>query len=277
MPSFQGAVYKPSSSGGATLTTTAISSVTASTASSGGDITLAGASSVTARGACWNTSPMPTLASGNFTSDGSGTGSFSSSITGLNAGATYYVRAYATNASSTAYGDEKSFTTSLISIGATYQGGKVAYLLASGDPGYDASTQHGLILTAGDLSSGIKWYNGSNVTTSTSTAFGTGSANTAAIILAQGAGSYAAQLCDDLDQNGYTDWYLPSKDELNKINLSRASIGDGSLTAYYWSSSESSSSMAWQQNFAGTGTGPTTQVQKFKSIAVYKVRAVRSF
>jgi hypothetical protein len=276
LPSYQAVQYK-SSSGGTVLTTTAISSITASTASSGGNITLEGVSPVTDRGVCWSTSAAPVIASGNLTSDGSGTGSFSSSITGLNAGTTYYVRAYATNSAGTSYGTEISFTASSVAIGDTYQGGKIGYVLVSGDPGYDATVQHGLILTAGDLSSGIKWYNGSNVTTSTSTTLGTGNSNTTAIIAAQGAGSYAAQLCADLDQGGYTDWYLPSKDELDKINLNRAAIGDGTLTAYYWSSSEVSSTNAWQQNFAGTSTGSTTQQSKAKSIAIYKVRAVRSF
>ena len=59
---------------------------------------------------CWSTSPNPTVAS-SHTTNGSGTGSFSSSITGLNISTTYYVRAYATTAVGTAYGDEKTFTT----------------------------------------------------------------------------------------------------------------------------------------------------------------------
>jgi uncharacterized protein (TIGR02145 family) len=79
---------------------------------SGGTISSDGGSVVTARGVCWSTSPGPTVALPTKTSNGSGTGSFSSNITGLNAGTTYYVRAYATNGVGTAYGNEVTFTTS---------------------------------------------------------------------------------------------------------------------------------------------------------------------
>lgn len=94
----------------ATLTTNAVTSIANTTATSGGNITNQGSGSVTARGVCWNTSQNPTI-SNSFTTDGTGTGTFSSSITGLTAGTTYYVRAYATNNSGTAYGNQLSFTT----------------------------------------------------------------------------------------------------------------------------------------------------------------------
>ena len=93
-----------------TVTTTAVSSVTSTNASSGGNVTSDGGASVTARGVCWSTSANPTT-SDNKTSDGTGTGSFTSSITGLSPNTTYHVRAYATNTTGTAYGDEQTFTT----------------------------------------------------------------------------------------------------------------------------------------------------------------------
>ena len=93
------------------LTTTAYSNLTTTTASSGGNITSDGGTAVTARGVCWSTSSNPTTSLSTKTSDGTGTGSFPSSITGLTANTTYYVRAYATNTSGTAYGNEISFTT----------------------------------------------------------------------------------------------------------------------------------------------------------------------
>src|SRR4026208_532153 len=94
-----------------TLTTTAISSITSGSALSGGNISADGGASVTARGVCWSSTANPTI-SGSHTTDGSGTGSFTSNISGLTTSTTYYVRAYATNSAGTAYGNEVSFTTS---------------------------------------------------------------------------------------------------------------------------------------------------------------------
>jgi len=93
-----------------TLTTVSISAITGFSAATGGVITSDGNSTITARGVCWSSSPAPTTAD-NTTSDGIGTGSFSSSITGLSQGVTYYVRAYALNSIGTSYGNELSFTT----------------------------------------------------------------------------------------------------------------------------------------------------------------------
>jgi len=80
--------------------TTSASSITAATATSGGNVIYNGGVTVTARGVCWSTSPNPTITDSK-TSDGIGTGTFSSSITGLTASTTYYVRAYATNSKGT--------------------------------------------------------------------------------------------------------------------------------------------------------------------------------
>jgi len=98
-----------------TLTTTSVSNITYTTATSGGNITFEGGT-VTARGVCWSTSSGPTTADSK-TSDGTGTGSFTSSLTGLTYNKTYYVRAYATNSEGTAYGDEKTFSTPVDSWG----------------------------------------------------------------------------------------------------------------------------------------------------------------
>jgi hypothetical protein len=93
-----------------TLTTTAISSITTTTASSGGNITTDGGAIVIARGVCWSTTTNP-IVTGNHTTDGTGIGSFTSSIAGLNSGTIYHVRAYATNSVGTAYGNELILTT----------------------------------------------------------------------------------------------------------------------------------------------------------------------
>lgn len=95
------------------VTTTATTNITSTTASSGGTVTDEGAAPVTAYGVCWGITHSPTVAD-DYTTDGSGTGSFVSDLDGLSSYTTYYVRAYATNSNGTKYGTETSFTTSLV-------------------------------------------------------------------------------------------------------------------------------------------------------------------
>ncbi len=99
-----------------TVTSSSISNITSTTASGGGYVTSTGGATVTARGVCWSTSQNPTV-SNSHTTDGTGTGSFTSNITGLTAGTTYYVRAYATNSVGTSYGAQRSFTTTDVADG----------------------------------------------------------------------------------------------------------------------------------------------------------------
>ncbi len=92
------------------LTTVNVSGITQTGSVSGGNVTSDGGASVTARGACWSNSANPTVA-GSHTTDGTGTGNFTSSLTGLTANTIYYVKAYATNSAGTGYGNEITFTT----------------------------------------------------------------------------------------------------------------------------------------------------------------------
>lgn len=97
-------------SGGPTVETSVISGETETTANGGGEVISDGGSGVTARGLCWGSSALPTILD-DTTLNGSGTGSFTSTITGLTASSTYYVRAYAINSIDTAYGAALQFTT----------------------------------------------------------------------------------------------------------------------------------------------------------------------
>src|SRR5664280_1993486 len=98
------------------ITTTAASAITQTTATCGGNVTSDGGATVTARGVCWSTTTGPTTGLSTKTTDGTGTGIFTSSITALTAGTVYYVRAYATNSAGTSYGTEMDFTTRLGTI-----------------------------------------------------------------------------------------------------------------------------------------------------------------
>jgi hypothetical protein len=99
-----------------------------------------------------------------------------------------------------------------------------------------------------DNSTGVPWYNGTYITTNASST-SDGDVNTVIIVTSQGAGTYAAKLCSDLEAYGYDDWYLPAKDELNAIYDEKDVIG-GFSSAYYWSSTEYNSTDAWGQDFS---------------------------
>jgi len=102
-----------------TVITNAVSNITQTSATCGGHVTSDGNATVTARGVCCSTSSNPTI-NNSHTTNGTGTGSFTSNITGLTSNTTYYVRAYATNTKGTSYGEQKSFTTNGSSGGHEY-------------------------------------------------------------------------------------------------------------------------------------------------------------
>jgi hypothetical protein len=151
-------------------------------------------------------------------------------------------------------------------IGQAYQGGKIAYI--------DATGLHGLIAATADQGAAA-WWNGSYTTTvANGYAIGTGLENTNAIIVSQGnTGSYAAKICRDYRGGGYSDWYLPSFYELNQLYVNKEAVG-GFSTNHYWSSTETSYFVyARNQNF-NNGSQINSNDAKFN---ICDVRAVRSF
>jgi len=149
-------------------------------------------------------------------------------------------------------------------IGQSYGGGIIFYV--------DGTGQHGLIATPSDQSSGTTWWNGMWLTTNaTGSAVGTGQSNTTNIVNAQGAGTYAASICDSLVLNGYTDWYLPSKDEAHLLFLQKNAVGGFLDSAIYWTSTEYDVQNTWYESF--TGGTQTTYGKQYTC----RVRAIRAF
>ena len=268
-----------------TLITTAMSAITSTSATSGGNISNLGSTSVTAKGICYSTSPNPTIANTIVNQTGSTTGAFTSNMVSLTTNTTYYVRAYATNGSGTAYGNEISFTTPL-ALGADYGGGKIIYFLVSGNVGYDANVQHGLIASSVNLSnSNSTW--GCNTSVTTSDNIGTGAANTAAIIASNCAtANTAAKLCDNYTVTvggiTYSDWYLPSKLEMYQVWLNGRSfftnLGDATTVRYATSSQEAGFPDYYWTLFFYTGYSGQYQDALKNTLDQYVgVRAVRSF
>lgn len=152
-----------------------------------------------------------------------------------------------------------------LAIGDTYAGGIVFYLDGTGG---------GLVAAESDQSTGVEWGGHGTTIGTTSTAVGTGANNTTGIVSALGSGIYAAMICNELVLNGFDDWFLPSKDELDLMyeNLHLNGIGGFDEYWLYWSSSEASFINAWAQIF-----GDGSQLDDNKDDGAVHVRAVRAF
>ncbi len=158
---------------------------------------------------------------------------------------TYYIRAYAwENNFDVIYGNEITYETGL-AIGQEHEGGVIAYFFEEGDPGYIAGEQHGIIMAEEALGTDVAWgCEGTSISEATGMEIGTGKSNTEAIVSNCGEADIAAKLCSDLVLNGYSDWYLPSHDELRAIDSNEERI-DGISHGFYFSSSQYSSNQAW--------------------------------
>lgn len=159
-----------------------------------------------------------------------------------------------------------------VAIGDSYGGGIVAYILQEGDPGYDPNVQHGLIAAPSNQADGVEvpWgCYGTFLSGARGNLLGTGNQNTLDILAGCGESSIAARYCADLTLGGYSDWYLPSENELDKLYLNKDTIGG--FVNYFWSSTQRDASDAMLQYF-----GNGNSFYSSKSNTAY-VRAVRSF
>jgi hypothetical protein len=223
------------------ISTNSATAITENSFTSGGIIISEGGCPITAKGICWSTSPNPTT-DNEVTNEGDGIDDFSSSATNLLSNLNYYVRAYVTNSVGTTYGEEIVINTGTpdgLYIGQSYAGGIIFYL--------DDTGEHGLVsadIDQQNINDGGFQYNQCPIGTffETDTIIGSGAQNTTNIISACNTTSNVAYICDNLVLNGYDDWFLPSKDELNLMfqNLRNNGLGNfvsGSCIVTYASSS----------------------------------------
>ena len=226
------------------------------------------------------TSYTATSSPGGLTATVNQAGSGSITVTDLTNFTTYSFTVTATNAigTSAASGVSDPVTPPVLLIGDTYQGGVIFYILKEGDTGYEAGQTQGLIAAPTDLPK-AEWGCMSTNITGTSIAIGTGAANTVKILAGCTTSNIAAERCNSLTIGEYSDWYLPSKDELKEMYVALADSPEKKETykfikGPYWSSSQYNNRNAWRIAFHSGGEGNN---DKQGSNHRYNVRAVRSF
>jgi hypothetical protein len=238
-----GAQYTVSTGLLPSISTNSVTAITENSFTSGGTITSDGGCPIIAKGICWSVSPNPTT-DNEVTNEGGGIDGFSSSVTNLLSNLTYYARAYVTNSVGTTYGEEiviNSAAPNGLYIGQSYAGGIIFYL--------DDTGEHGLVSADIDQQITDDEANQNNQCPmqtffETDTIIGSGAQNTTNIISACNTTTNVAYICDNLVLNGYDDWFLPSKDELNLMfqNLRNNGLGNfvsgGCIVTYASSSSE---------------------------------------
>ena len=212
---------------------------------------------------------------GTYTRTAIGNTTFNTTVANLEQETTYFIRTFVVTELNSYYSDVAQFTTLIgpLSIGDTHEGGIVFYL--------DETGQHGLIATptttneqSDAFSSGFSSWGcyGTNITGSDGTAIGTGEQNTLDNINYGCGPSSAADLCYYFPIDGYSDWFLPSKDELLEIHNNISLLTALNLEdQFYWTSSESGDNTAWVVNPV---TGVSAEQPKNGN---YKIRSIRSF
>lgn len=244
------------------LSVTLVTSITKSKAVVTSSITSEGSSAVTEQGFVYDTVANPTLNSNKVKVDSTISGSFTFQLINLLASTKYYVRSYAINSVGTSYGEEASFNINPITVGEIYQGGTIVYI--------DASGKHGLIVARSTTSGSNVWgCTGTNVATSTD--LGTGQANTNAILAACNDAGSAAKYCNDIVIDGYSDWFMPSRDELKLAYTMRETMQLSPATRL--TSSQIDASSSWAVSISPVEGG---QIAKLKTDTVL-VRAFRDF
>ena len=275
-----------------TVTTNNVSNITTSTATSGGNVTSAGYGIVSSKGVCWSTNQNPTI-NDSHTTNGSGTGSFTSNLTDLNSNTTYYVRAYATNETGTAYGNQVTFTTDQEIVVPIVTTSDVSYITPN------SAICGGIVTSAGNGSvsaRGVCWSTGQNPTISgshTSDGFGLGSfisnmnnlsSSTTYYVRAYATNEAGTAYGNQITFTTNQEIILPTVTTNNAINITTnsattggnvTSSGNGTVSArgVCWGTSQNPT-ISNSHTSDGTGTGSfTSDLINLNSNTTYYVRA----
>ncbi len=228
-----------------------VTDINAQTAMCGGEVLEDGGSEILHKGVCWSTHRSPNIENDNKTDEGPGSGSFDSKLTGLQVNTYYFVRAYATNEKYTSYGQEIKFK--------AVRNSEIPLVEFNG---------HYLYVYPRDvLQVPVAW--GTYGRKIGATDDNDGQKNCTQIIqtLSQFEAA-AAKYCDELDDYGYDDWYLPAINELKELYKHKAEIGnikDGG----YWSSTEYT---PYEAKYVHFGNGKISHTNKNYE---YYLRCVR--
>ncbi len=227
-------------------------------------VTYSGGTEIIDRGICWATFSNPTI-SDFKSSDGTGLGAYTSTMTNLVPNTLYYCRSFATNSEGTTYGKEISFRSmvSKLYIGMQYKGGIIFYI--------EPMKGGGLLVSNDDVSSSINWACSNNISLASSKNVGSGQSNSQAILSNCG-NVGAVGYCANYKFGKYDDWFLPSVDELALIykNLKETDKEKFS-SGYYWSSTQKDEINAFRYGFMGGNLGDADKTSN------QFVRAVRRF
>lgn len=253
-----------------TIKTNPIRYIGLDSAITGGNIISTGGEQITEAGVCWSANPQPTINNSKMVRATS-TDSFTCILKNLVPESSHYIRAYAITASGVTYGPQRTFATDRITMGMPVKGGNLFYVLKPGDPGYVQGEFHGLVACPVSPPLRSTWRNGVDTFLNVlDSAMFTGLANTNKIVAALGTGDYAARYCYDLSYKGYSDWYLPSQEELYLLLNVYKSIGLISVIGGpAWCSTEVNASMA--KRLTSTAKLSIAKSQK------WRVYAIRNF
>ncbi len=243
-------------------------SLSLSQATISGSILPSGGSVISERGFCYSYSnPQPTVYD-NLTSLGSSTGSFENDYSFYSMEDTVmYVRAFATNIEGITYSDVITYVRPLVYIGQELEGGIVFYI--------DETGEHGLVAAIEDLGS-FEWgCFGNSISGADGQAIGTGYQNTLDIVSGCSETPIAASEAIAYESEGYSDWYLPSKDELVEMYNTIGNGGPegdigGFSSGWYWCSTEYADNYAWSGDFGGNTTN-------YHKDYTFTVRVIRAF